>query len=63
MSDLGNVDKTDTFALSMSFAGSQISATDFNNYYIASKDANGNWVNSVNLNTGGMKEKFRAWRL
>jgi len=55
MSDLGNVDKTDAFALSLSFAGSQISATDLSSYYIASKDANGSWVNSVELNTGGTK--------
>jgi len=55
MSDLGNVDKTDTFALSLSFAASGISADALSSYFIASKDANGNWINSVDLNTGGTK--------
>jgi hypothetical protein len=55
MSDLGNVDKTDTFALSLSFAASGISADALSSYYIASKDANGNWINSVDLNNGGTK--------
>jgi len=58
MSDLGNVDKTDTFALSLSFAASGISADALSNYYIASKDANGNWINSVDLNNGGTKNFF-----
>ena len=55
MSDLGNVDKTDTFALSLSFAANGINTADLNNYFLASKDANGNWVNSVDLNSGGTK--------
>ena len=55
MSDLGNVDKTDTFALSLSFAASGIGADALSSYYIASKDVNGNWINSVDLNSGGTK--------
>jgi len=55
MSDLGNVDKTDTFALSLSFAASGISADALSSYFIASKDANGNWINSVDLNNGGTR--------
>jgi hypothetical protein len=55
MSNLGTVDQTDKFALSLSFAASSISADALSSYFIGSKDANGNWVNSVDLNSGGTK--------
>jgi len=55
MSDLGQGDQTDTFALSLTFDTSGLSLDTLSNYSIASLDAAGNWLNAVDLNFGGMK--------
>jgi hypothetical protein len=55
MTDVGNVDLTDTFALSLTFVGGSINPTDLSSYYIATQDATGNWINTVDLNFGGTK--------
>jgi hypothetical protein len=54
---LGSV-QTDTFTLSLSYAPAPTTATN-GAFGIASVDANGAWVNAVDLNTGGTK-KFVA---
>lgn len=55
MTTLGQGDKTDKFALSLTYAASGFSEADLNNLFIASKDTNGNWLNTVDLNFGGTK--------
>ena len=46
---------TDTYTLSVKFDPSKATSDQINNgaVFIESQDANGNWVNTVNLNTGG----------
>lgn len=55
LSNLGTVDQTDTFALSLSFTASGLDADTLLGYFIASQDTTGNWINTVNLNSGGTK--------
>ena len=55
MTELGKGDKTDTFTLSLTVAAGVLNTADLSNFIIASKDANGNWLNTVDLNFGGTK--------
>jgi len=57
MTELGKGDKTDTFALALSFDPTGLSLADLNagKYGILSKDAAGTWTNTVDLNFGGTK--------
>ena len=47
----GSVLKTDTYTLSLSYGNGNTS--DDGSFGLATKDANGNWVNAVSLNFGG----------
>ena len=53
-SEIGT-NQTDTVALSLSYNPAAVTAAQLANgsFALVSKDANGNWVNAVNLNTGG----------
>jgi hypothetical protein len=46
-------DRTDTFTLSMSYA-----ADYYGSVMLMAKDANGNWVNAVDMNIGGIKRFY-----
>ncbi|MBK8477525.1 MAG: metallophosphoesterase [Opitutaceae bacterium] len=68
MSDLSptgaTVDKTDSYALSLTFAADQIApaALAAGDVGIAGRDASGNWFNATTLNYGGNTEfVFGAW--
>jgi hypothetical protein len=48
---------TDTYALSLSYDATLVPLTKLGTgFCLAAKDANGNWVNAVNLNEGGTKK-------
>jgi hypothetical protein len=56
MSELGK-DHTDVYTLSMTYDHKSLRPLDLNKsiFIIATRDANGNWVNAVNINDGGTK--------
>jgi hypothetical protein len=57
MADLGAI-KTDTYTISLSYDHLRLNTTQIKNGYLGllSRDDNGNWINTVELNTGGTKK-------